>query len=128
MIPRFRIWYENRWLKSPVIHSDGTVWMDSRDDNPDIRDKVIVEPSTGLTDKNGKEIFEGDIVKTKSNSDNYLDGKVCTIAFRNGRFELPEIDINGEDLWVFTDKEYNRNHHSVEVIGNIHENPELLDA
>ena len=68
---------------------------------------------TGLTDKNGKKIFEGDICKHRSNySGNtlislvtYTDGHFLALVSENSGFELSE---------------------KLEVIGNIHDNPELL--
>lgn len=73
---------------------------------------------TGLTDKNGTKIFEGDIVST-GNSDDYLgvvewekDNAGLAVSF-DGLFEKFE-EIN------FVDKV------KLEVIGNIHDNPELI--
>ena len=72
---------------------------------------------TGLTDKNGKEIFEGDIVKGKDNSDK--DIKVCGyVDFMNGSFVVAG-DLITRYRWV---------DYELEVIGNIHDTPELLEA
>ena len=70
---------------------------------------------TGLTDKNGKKIFEGDICKHRSNySGNtvisvvtYTDGQFLALVCENSGFELSE---------------------KLEVIGNIHDNPELVEV
>ena len=66
---------------------------------------------TGVTDKNGKEIYEGDIVKD-------TEGRIEQVKYEPeyGAIFMP-FD-NSE--WCFTDGEY------CEVIGNIYENPDLL--
>ena len=73
---------------------------------------------TGLTDKNGKKIFEGDIVRCGT-------GRICKVTFfvSPGVSGFDLVPIGGFDSppphnWVlFAD---------TEIIGNIHDNPELL--
>lgn len=62
---------------------------------------------TGLTDKNGKEIYTGDIVR-------YID--------RNYLVEIPDIyeSLAGAPGWADSPNE-------LEIVGNIYENPELLN-
>ena len=103
------------------------------------RSEVIIEQYTGLEDKNGKEIYEGDIVRldyeeTKiRNKPDVCEGVFTEYQERHeGIFEItfnknwaafvliiPDTNIVEESLG---DAKY-----SVEVIGNIHENPELLE-
>ena len=68
---------------------------------------------TGLTDKNGKKIFEGDIVASQ-----WLRGVVCC-----GEFNCSCCD--GVYGWYFDGADI-REYDMYEVIGNIHDNPELL--
>ena len=73
---------------------------------------------TGLTDKNGKKIFEGDIVNDEQSGYNYFikwfpEYACFSLANKNGNMEFgcDEFEIFLNDLIV---------------IGNIHDNPELL--
>jgi uncharacterized phage protein (TIGR01671 family) len=85
---------------------------------------VLVIPETiseftGLTDRNGKKIFEGDIVEGL-----FLHSMPVNsvVAFSDGSFGLLWNRAGAETFWAFTsicNVEY-------EVIGNIHDNPELL--
>lgn len=69
---------------------------------------------TGLKDKNGKEIFEGDIVEFTN-----LDLPNMVIRFDNGSFMFCEDeDSTYEEL---------RMNYAVEVVGNIYEHPELME-
>ena len=87
---------------------------------------------TGLTDKNGKKIFEGDIVKYNLWDDKF---DYCEVKFGyfyaamdsyNGGpalgFYLADINGKADDIGF-----YENLYKFVEVIGNIHDNPELLE-
>lgn len=69
---------------------------------------IMLMQFTGLKDKHGKEIYEGDIV-------------VCCRYDDNTKYEVVIEDIRHLDRWLFGSSLNWR-----EVIGNIYENPELL--
>ena len=80
---------------------------------------------TVLTDKNGKKIFEGDIILYKIPDGSYAYG---IVKFR----ETNEVGFcvewfNRHDSgWLRNDIEFWAKYREIEVIGNIHDNPELL--
>ena len=84
-------------------------------------EKVIKRQYTGLKDKNGVEIYESDIIKAiwSKDCDEYIANEewIGDIFFNYGSF-----DINGE--WCVSLNCFNG---TLEVIGNIYENPELLN-
>lgn len=106
-----------------VNHYDGTLYEPPYTDLDEI--DVIpetVEQYTGLTDKNGKKIFEGDIVKFYEHYDNC--SVYCDIGY------IVYRDENAKFLYYTPDSIVGYSIDStciLEVIGNIHDNPELLE-
>jgi uncharacterized phage protein (TIGR01671 family) len=108
-------------------------------------DDIVLMQSTGLTDKNDKEIFEGDILKFNDEweeycYEGYIDGSSYgvnyveiekeTTCFGFGKTKIPESSlfnlVNDEHLTfkeLITDTSF-----EFEIIGNIHTNPELLEV
>ncbi|MDO0996612.1 YopX family protein [Staphylococcus hominis] len=129
MIPKFRAW--NKVREEMIddcdlsITSDGSVLAGDLNYDvesgmlADVTDNVVIMMSTRLKDKNGTEIYEGDIVKyntvpNSSLSDNYFK----IIQARSGEWRIDNY-IEGRVL-IFSD-------YQVEVVGNIFENKELLE-
>ena len=98
-------------------------------DDDIVKERVIPETVgqyTGLTDKNGKKIFEGDIVLFEDESPANYEYHDCTemrcgsIEYGDNCFYITDrIAVEMEDL-IYDGKL------DVQVIGNIHDNPELL--
>lgn len=84
----------------------------------------VVEQFTGLKDINGAEIFEGDIIFQKPLSKNSI-GWVGKIIFKQGAFMAEVYERGKAVMWLFL-SEF-RPEKTCEVVGNIHENPELLE-
>ena len=82
-------------------------------------DTETVGQFTGLTDKNGKRIFEGDIVRSCEYDDIYFV-KYCADNNYPAFDVVPEINVecNGLSHLYFAE--------GMEVIGNIHDNPDYL--
>ncbi|EAC3695660.1 TPA_asm: hypothetical protein GYP29_01045 [Listeria monocytogenes] len=76
-------------------------------------DEKTIDQYTGLKDKNGKKIFEGDVGWDEHNE--------CygVVKFEEGKFLYVWENI-AEDLWEVAD--------GIEICGNIHENPDLLEV
>lgn len=104
--------------------------------------KVIPETVgqfTGLTDRNGKKIFEGDIVKAYFQPRNFKNPPyaIGSVIFENGTFKVVvHISKNSIEYKVFEKEDiaaYSIEHnfldryYVLEVIGNIHDKPELLE-
>lgn len=83
---------------------------------------VVLEQCTGLKDKNGRLIYEGDIVKriAKYDEDEFTVLLQVEWNNKNGRYITTDKKHN---TWTFSMFYY-----SYEVVGNIHENSELLEG
>lgn len=122
---KFRTWQEGkmfyhelqRYLGSsgiinPYVGCDDAIWMQY----------------TGLKDKNGKEIYEGDVLfgreegngETTAWTDVYL-----IVFFKDGCFKVREKKIDENSVWCdnLCDNDFTEEY---EIIGNIYENPDLL--
>lgn len=109
--------YRDSYNGQPMIRT--TMYSDYYD-----TEDMILMQYTGLKDKNGKEIYEGDIIYCKK----YIGGnwiEDCIekgyVNFNNGEFGLYRKQEYYQSLYKFKEYDY-----EFEVIGNMYDNPELL--
>lgn len=116
---KFRAWYKNKIWYMPDTMKDGKhspisqfwEWVCCK--KPKSNEDVFIMQFTDLLDKNGKEIYENDICKVKGG----WSGNVITEMYYlyNHHFWV-EVEDNIEQGATY------------EIIGNIYENPELLEV
>ena len=122
---RFRCWDSTKKKMIKTLRADG--FASQHTYLPDVvgyydhRPFRVLMQSTGLCDKNGKEIFEGDVVRRDMDgepyaSKRYYDDEVMFYEGKFGRKKL--LCAHAESRYWWQD---------VEIIGNIYENPELLE-
>lgn len=106
----------NDWIYGDFIHQDKfNRPMIKQDNYTACVNENTLGQYTGLHDKNGKEIYEGDIVKIK-----YRDEDIGKVIYEHNGFSIDVTNMN---------KNYGRVsfvNNFMEVIGNIYDNPELL--
>lgn len=123
MIPKFRAWLKDdkKMIDADEIHWDGGQLDFIGDAITFMReaDEIELMQSTGLYDKNGQEVFVGDIIKCTMGCPHevYLE-KEYGGTFVGG---MPAIYLKGLlNGYAWTGDE--------EIIGNVYQNPELLEA
>ncbi|WP_270595909.1 YopX family protein [Anaerococcus vaginalis] len=130
MIPKFRAYFNKykRMIYSIGVVNENTILVDFNGDGDletiFLTNDISLMQSTGLKDKNGNEIYDGDVCRwTDSEA---FDGEIISDVFiaRYSDEYLKWIGENNnsyDDLYDFTDDR------QLELIGNIYENPKLLD-
>ena len=136
---KFRAWdkLEKAYLNEEDIAIDnlGNIFIFERYDNNDAdlcytrllpdpdNKRHVIEQYTGLKDKNGREIYEGDIVSVRDSPVAVEDEKgVCCVAWSS---ILAGFILKGSDAYKFD--EQSLSDLKLIIIGNVHENPELLE-
>lgn len=104
--------------------SDGSTSVPLKFEDKRNGEDVILMQSTGLFDKNGKEIFEGDIVQYQNTKVPSADTKGVVKYFDNWAMFGIDVEYNEPRALFFNGL---ADHISLEVIGTIYESPELLE-
>ncbi len=124
-IYKFRAWLKADKKMFPVwgikfLTKDKTAWIslptwgEDKDYNDFLLKDVELMQYTGLTDKNGKEIYEGDIVKHRIG---FCGTDFKEVIFKDGGFTL-----NGYE------REFSNRMATFEIIGNVWENKDLFNC
>ncbi|EPI2225921.1 YopX family protein [Enterococcus faecalis] len=129
MIPKFRVWDKNTedvvYVKTIDLEKDGSIGciVDYSGINLDVSECVLMQ-STGVKDNNGVEIFEGDIVSVRNHPFQKTESSVGIEIDGDYKVSWNEYDLTwcAGNLLLARIKPY------VTVIGNIYENPELLEV
>ncbi|MGF2089701.1 YopX family protein [Enterococcus casseliflavus] len=138
MVPKFRAWdkRENTMRDVAVLHftKGGKVNSIEYWNTPSelksyhVRNLVLMQ-STGLKDKNGVEIFEGDVVKV-SDGGNEEDSYISVV--KNYADEgYPAFDIEAPSSWYYESNVLSTimggDYETIEVIGNVWEDGDLIN-
>ena len=133
MIPKYRAWiktektyvfsddilsidYENEEIVTQQVYFENGL-PDDRDIYCYDFDDIVLMQSTAMVDREGRIIFEGDIVKMSK--DVYSEPTYYEVVRHYGGAYRLESKQHGCELWL--------RHTDCEVVGNIYENPDLLE-
>ena len=121
MIPKYRAWLKNdkKMIDVDEIHFDNGQLDFIGDAITFMRnaDEIGLMQSTGLYDKNGQEIFEGDILFGHAGEDFW---EIVEFDTEEGRWIR-------RDIWYNSKLDLSENNELMKIVGNIYENPELLE-
>ncbi|MDY8146012.1 YopX family protein [Lactiplantibacillus plantarum] len=120
---KFRAWYMpfgKYGAMQEMVYSRASHILALAETEPE---KYIPEQFTGLTDVNGKDIYENDIIVSRPTEPILGSPKIGVVKLSKVSFSWCFVTGNNEyNIWK-TDK-----YRTYEIIGNVHANPELLEA
>lgn len=115
--------YQGQWLEGFFGSDNGKTFITIQNENGlngYFCDSKTVGQYTGLKDKNGTRVFEGDIIDVAYNPNYGGVAKERIGTFKVGFEDGCYVYEDGEGYFLFTESD------EIVVIGNIHDNPELL--
>lgn len=119
---------KNKWETNPDFSLDD-IFIKNADNKPCFSfcssENIVVQQSTDAKDKNEKEIYEGDILEFYKNRPYEATYEVIWDN-KNASFKLISAKREGDEFGVFTEAINSAFYHA-SIIGNIFENPELLN-
>lgn len=132
MIPKYRAWdsaKKEMFKDTFAITESGQVVVVEQENvvcPPDyvFVDHLVIMQSTGLKDKNGKEIFEGDVVRMRNPRDIRQIGMFQVVRAANS----PMLGLLDKKFTTEIFNLYEHMRNCYEVKGNIYENPEFLEV
>lgn len=120
------------WVEGSLIaYPDGDCYIARPSSDPNVLDKFAADPATvgqytGLKDKHGKRIFEGDIVQYYERQFSGADAPINqSVGYEEGGFCVHRYFLNN---WLRNAVNGNTQLEGIEIVGNIHDNPELLEG
>lgn len=128
MIPRYRAWdkeFKEMVQVDALVFDEQIIKTTYKNGNvvkEDLKNYVLMQ-STGLRDKNDREIFEGDILRV-TNLSSWLE--VVSFNKNKAMFVSKEVKRKVEETPLYD--LFNTDIFEVEIIGNIHTNPELVEV
>ena len=136
MILKFRAWDKNTNdmvdVKTIDLEKDGSIGciVDYNGINLDVSECVLMQ-STGLKDKNGVEIFEGDILKIIEVTNEGISEYITDVIWEDCSFVFKSDGVDSYDSFLGSfSGDPNKTYPLFEllVIGNVWDNPELLES
>ena len=123
------MWQSDETFKDYVVGFDGSVYEkfvdsfagESFENYRDVSDKFVLMQCTGLKDKNGREIYEGDIVRYKLGGEWIVGDVLYDVGFARYIKRAEKLG----NTWDY--KDLSSYIGTTSVIGNIHEDPEILE-
>lgn len=110
----------------------GDLWVEANEEDWENQPDFEIMQYTGLKDKNGKEIYEGDILKYHDYMFNFKADQIHIGVVRwqdwNGAFDCERRLIDGREVKPEHGLPGIQFKFQAEVIGNIYENPQLLEG